>query len=280
MKNVLVRPECKMDYLSIYSWLGYCQSSKCPSATCFGPHDDGSLISLSNSLVWKYHEQQSRYENSTWWHVNAAGTKKKHIFNNWKPTHAYSRTQMQTNTADQEVSPFYRITPAVQKPKITIFTGTSNRKEMCLIALQPGFMNYYQNVCVDAEVISPSLCILQYLTHIPLKFHIKFCSGLLDNQSCSLWSMHNSQEINALFTRVKSKSATAEPKRQDDRPEQIKKHFQRGRRSMIEHDKTLVMVKIFMGRRFNIHREHCLASPLKDFGLVIKRCLCNQSKND
>lgn len=34
--------------------------------------------------------------------------------------------------------------------------------------------------------------------------------------------MHNSPEINALFKTVKSKSATVEAKRQDDRPEQIK----------------------------------------------------------
>lgn len=66
--------------------------------------------------------------------------------------------------------------------------------------------------------------------------------------------MRNSQEINALFTTVKSKSATAEPKRQDDRPEQIKKTFsERAKEHDRTLDKTLVMVKIFMGRRFNVH---------------------------
>lgn len=95
--------------------------------------------------------------------VNAAGTKKE--------AHAYSGTQMQTNAADLKVSPFYlclrstndlhqrysyRITPAVKKPKIPMFSGTPNGREVCLTALRPGLMNHCQNVCVDIEVISPS----------------------------------------------------------------------------------------------------------------------------
>lgn len=81
----------------------------------------------------------------------------------------------------------------------------------------------------------------------------KVCSVLLDNQSYCLRSVQDSQEINALFTTVKCTSATAEPKQEDDRPEQIKKIFsERAKELDRTPDKTFVMVKIFMGRRFKV----------------------------